>query len=130
MNNKKLSEAFKQIGSGFLTLGEAFAHDEALVESGSAVTADEPKKPRKAKVETTAPAANPPPLPETTPGVSLTQVRDALLKFAGSPNGGTDKAKALLGQFNVGKVSELKEAQYAGFLAAVEAASNAASELV
>lgn len=81
-------------------------------------------------VVTTAPVATVSDLPPVVTAVTLQQVADQIIAYANSPTGGRDKAVAILTQFGVKKVPELKPEQYAGVVAAVKAATAASDGLV
>lgn len=140
MQHMKLAEAYKQIGLGYVNLGEALLHDAPAAPAENSTLAEaSPKGTRKTKkepaAETTTPVLTTPVAaaePEKPAGPTIEQVREKFVAFADeakTPNGGLEKAKALLAQYGATKLGALDAKHYPAFLASITAASEAADDI-
>lgn len=133
-NNLKLAEAYKQIGNGYLTLGEALAQTDATPETTETTASKGTRKTKKEPAaETTTPVLTTPATePEKPAGPTIEQVREKFVAFADeakTPNGGLEKAKAMLAQYGATKLGALDAKHYPAFLASIAAASEAADDI-
>lgn len=114
--------AVAQAGSSIATAveGAAAAPKRGRPPKATDAPANPEQSAAAAPAASTAPAAQTPDADkpvETVP--TLQKVADAIINLANSPDGGRDKAVAILTQHSVKKVPELKVEQYASVLAAV-----------
>lgn len=125
-DHKKLSEGLELIGTGFLSLAEAFGKEVSSAQEIEAAApqlnngAVKKEKVKKEKVETKAEAKTEEKEVKSEGKNEITEdmLRTALVEFA--TNNTKDKAYAILGKYGAKKVNELKKEDFPRVLAELE----------